>query len=132
MLLCRGHRPKNDSSLQYCCGIQRIAVGADHGLLVDGHDLAVVMELAEAAIFDVAGKVHVALGPVKIVGGDRHQAACRRLGTEERGVLILFIRWLRLPNRQAGRNQQEDGDRGSLLHGEECSSKRPKNLSLLA
>jgi len=62
--------------VEYRGGIQRIAVGADHGLLVDGHDPAPVIELAEAAIFYGPAKIHVGLSAGEVVWGDGHVDFC--------------------------------------------------------
>ncbi len=50
--------------------LERIAIGADDGLLVDGRRFPAVSEPAKASVFHDVSKIEVALGSGKVVGRD--------------------------------------------------------------
>ena len=68
------HRPGVE--IEHRRGIERVAVLPNDGLGVDGRQLAVVLELAEAAFLERHGaEVQVGLGADEVLDGDRHGVA---------------------------------------------------------
>jgi len=76
-----GHldRYRSGIEVEHRCRIERIAVEPDDGLVVDRRRLAAVKELAEATVLEHVAHVQVGLRAGKVVDGDRHGAAGRRL-----------------------------------------------------
>ena len=69
-------RYRSGIDIEYRRRVERVAVGADYGLLVDWHDLAVVIELTESSVPDGAAKIHVGLCAIEVVWSDGHCHFC--------------------------------------------------------
>ena len=52
--------------------VERIAVAANDGLIIDRQRLAAMFEFAETGQFDTSTEIHVALGSHEVVGRDDH------------------------------------------------------------
>jgi hypothetical protein len=105
----QGERHRPGSEVEHALGIERVAVGADDGV-VDRRQLAGVAELAQRAVLDHEAEVDVGLGAVEVVGGHRRGLARRRLqiGTHplQRRLFPRAVERLRLGPVQAHRHEK--------------------------
>jgi hypothetical protein len=82
---CDCHRPGVE--IEHGSGIERVAIGSDHRLLVDLHRLAVMKQLSSAASFlHRIAHIKVGLGANEVIDSDRHGCLTQRRGDQDEGA----------------------------------------------
>jgi hypothetical protein len=80
----QGDRGRSGIEVEYARGIERVAIEADHRLIVDRCGFPAVKELSEATLLHQGSGVGIGFGADEVIGGDGHRIV-RRRGSGERG-----------------------------------------------